>query len=74
MTDGTAKVASLSTPVEVTRFDYDNQAWVVNGRYVRCGHRDSCRCYGRIHTGEVARHQWVDGEWQPIGVVDGGVR
>jgi hypothetical protein len=35
-------------------FDYQNQSWVIDGRYVDCGHRESmkCGCYGRIHKGE----------------------
>ena len=35
-------------------FDYANQAWVVNGKYQRCGHPDNmaCSCYGRIHAGK----------------------
>lgn len=35
-------------------FDYDKQAWVVNGRYIRCGHPIGldCKCYGTLHTGE----------------------
>jgi hypothetical protein len=35
-------------------FDYDHQAWVKNGKYVRCGHpRDmKCGCYGTVHEGE----------------------
>lgn len=38
----------------INGYDYDNQAWVKDGRYVRCGHPDSmdCGCYGRIHAGE----------------------
>lgn len=38
-----------------THFDYDRQAWVVNGCYVRCGHpegMETCICYGRLHEGE----------------------
>lgn len=37
-------------------YDYKNQAWVRNGRYVRCGHADemNCGCYGREHEGEEA--------------------
>lgn len=37
-------------------FDYDNQAWVRDGRYQRCGHPDSmrCQCFGRLHEGEEA--------------------
>jgi len=36
-------------------FDYTNQAWVRNGRYVRCGHPApmNCDCYGRLHHGET---------------------
>lgn len=35
-------------------FDYQNQAWVVNGKYVACGHPASmeCDCFGRLHAGE----------------------
>jgi len=38
------------------RYDYDNQAWVKNGKYVACNHPDSmnCKCYGRLHEGETA--------------------
>lgn len=37
----------------VNGFDYDNQAWVVDGKYVRCGHPPNmnCGCYGRTHEG-----------------------
>ena len=37
-----------------TWFDYENQAWVVNGAYRRCGHPASmnCQCFGRLHAGE----------------------
>ncbi len=40
----------------MTRYDYDTQAWVVDGVYVRCGHPDTmqCSCYGRLHEGELA--------------------
>ncbi len=36
------------------QFDYVNQAWVRDGKYVRCGHPDTmnCDCYGRLHEGE----------------------
>ena len=39
-----------------TQYDYDNQAWVVNGKYARCYHPASmkCGCYGRLHEGEKA--------------------
>ena len=36
-------------------YDYKNQAWVVNGRYMTCGHpgQMNCRCFGRVHAGEI---------------------
>lgn len=36
-------------------FDYENQAWVVDGRYVSCAHPASmnCNCFGKIHVGEA---------------------
>jgi len=41
----------------VSGYDYNNQAWVLDGRYVRCGHPESmdCRCYGREHAGEKTK-------------------
>lgn len=48
----------MNTTLEHTptldRFDYDRQAWIVDGRYVRCGHLRDCQCYGRLHEGEAA--------------------
>jgi len=40
-------------------FDYERQAWVKNGVYVRCGHQDSmdCHCYGLVHEGEEASEE-----------------
>ena len=37
-------------------FDYVNQAWTIDGRYVVCAHPDSprCNCYGTRHAGELA--------------------
>ncbi len=39
---------------ERTHYDYERQAWVVDGCYVDCGHllAQPCRCYGRLHKGE----------------------
>ena len=36
------------------QYDYDNQAWSRDGKYVRCGHPESmdCKCYGKEHEGE----------------------
>jgi hypothetical protein len=34
-------------------YDYTNQAWVQDGRYLGCGHSLPCDCYGRRHEGEA---------------------
>jgi hypothetical protein len=41
-------------PNSIEGFDYKHQAWVVRGRYQRCGHPAlmACGCYGRRHQGE----------------------
>jgi hypothetical protein len=56
--DEMSAAAQRSTPEDNngTRFDYDRQAWIVDGRYQRCGHPDTmaCDCYGRLHAGELA--------------------
>ncbi len=41
---------------QAAKYDYDNQAWIVNGKYVCCGHPETmnCGCYGREHAGESA--------------------
>lgn len=58
-------------------YDYKNQAWVTEGVYIACGHRDNCpgphMCYGRMHEGEKptigdlgGRHNlnaWLLQEW-----------
>ena len=38
-------------------FDYNNQAWVKDGKYLRCGHPESmtCGCFGRTHEGKPVR-------------------
>jgi Ser-tRNA(Ala) deacylase AlaX len=41
-------------------FDYDNQAWVRDGRYVDCGHLDECSCYGTLHVDELATVEVMD--------------
>ena len=35
-------------------YDYENQAWVQDGKYINCGHPEdmNCECYGRLHEGE----------------------
>ena len=46
---------SIDTPGN--RYDYENQAWIVNGRYEDCAHPAAmgCECYGRLHAGEAAQ-------------------
>lgn len=38
-------------------YDYDNQAWVVNGKYTRCWHPDSmnCNCFGKVNEGKESQ-------------------
>ena len=40
----------------VIQFDYDNQAWVIDGYYVDCGHTEGhrCVCFGRKWMGYKA--------------------
>ena len=38
----------------VNGFDYENQAWVLDGKYQACGHLEACACYGKAHAGEPA--------------------
>ncbi len=35
-------------------YDYENQSWVKDGKYRRCGHPENmnCQCYGKLHDGE----------------------
>lgn len=37
-------------------YDYTRQAWVSEGRYIRCGHpyEMHCTCFGRLHEGELS--------------------
>jgi len=52
----------------MTRYDYINQAWIEDGKYVRCGHPESanCNCYGKKHEGEKAPTPTVDGLYDDI--------
>ncbi len=48
----------------INGFDYANQAWVKDGKYVRCGHSEEmfCRCYGRTHEGDATEtviEHWI---------------
>jgi hypothetical protein len=41
----------------INGYDYENQAWVIDGKYVDCGHPNNvkCGCYGRTHKGEEVK-------------------
>lgn len=45
---GTAEYTALNG------YDYRNQAWVTNGRYVACSHPATmkCDCFGTVHAGQ----------------------
>jgi hypothetical protein len=38
------------------QYDYDNQAWIINGVYQDCNHPESmdCQCFGRLNAGKRA--------------------
>ena len=41
----------------MTQYDYEKQAWIVDGLYTNCGHAQhiDCNCWGRLHQGEKAQ-------------------
>ena len=43
-------------PVSGSHYDYENQAWTLDGKYIACEHPESmhCDCYGTRHAGEIA--------------------
>jgi len=43
--------------MKATTYDYKNQVWIVDGKYVKCGHPSSmnCKCYGKLHAGEKVK-------------------
>jgi len=50
------------------QFDYTHQAWIRDGRYIRCGHSSpQCGCFGKVHEGEPVR---ADAETGPEVFVD----
>lgn len=49
--------ARIYVAEKISGFDYSNQAWVKNGRYVRCGHKFACVCHGRLNEGQLASDQ-----------------
>ena len=47
---------TIETHQREIQYDYENQAWILNGLYQACAHPASmnCRCYGKLHAGEQA--------------------
>jgi len=45
----------------INGYDYKNQAWVIDGKYQRCGHPENmdCTCYGKEHENEETPAQFV---------------
>jgi len=37
-------------------YDYKNQVWIKEGKYLDCGHPETmdCQCYGRLNSGKKA--------------------
>lgn len=53
-----------------TFYDYEHQAYVIDGVYAACGHVDDCGCYGKEHAGEPGcRHENVG--YTPDGNIGG---
>lgn len=42
-------------------YDYDNQAWVADGKYLTCGHPAAmnCKCFGKMNEGEPCQVRLV---------------
>ena len=38
----------------INGYDYQNQSWVKDGKYIKCGHPKemNCNCYGRKNEGK----------------------
>jgi conjugal transfer/entry exclusion protein len=55
-----AHVKAVPAQPREIQYDYDNQAWIINGVYQNCNHPASmarqceASCYGRMHQGEKA--------------------
>jgi len=47
-----AEEKSIALNSDGSGFDYTNQAWIMDGRYIRCGHITDCNCFGKSHHGE----------------------
>ena len=42
------------------QYDYENQAWLKDGKYIKCGHTNDCECYGKKHEGETPKTtNWI---------------
>jgi hypothetical protein len=47
-----ATVDTHANDASLCGYDYHNQAWVEDGKYVACGHGTPCDCFGTRHAGE----------------------
>ena len=56
-------------------YDYTNQAWVMDGVYITCGHvmpnpmtgkPTPCKCYGKIHAGEPSIEPETPRGWDSV--------
>lgn len=54
----------LPIVASVNGFDYHNQAWIIDGRYIRCGHPNfpPCGCFGRVHEGMPCNEETITRE------------
>jgi len=45
----------------INGYDYTNQAWVLNGQYIVCGHPADmdCGCYGKEYAGKETPVEFV---------------
>lgn len=50
-------VAQRTAAIMANGYDYRNQAWVVDGKYVACAHPEwmKCNCFGTVHAGEALK-------------------
>ena len=46
----------ISNDKQKYSYDYENQVWIVGGKYRDCGHPEDmkCKCFGRLHKDEEA--------------------
>jgi hypothetical protein len=54
-------------------YDYKNQAWIEEGRYLKCDHivvpGTVCNCYGSQHQGELVTFLFTANLFAELGVI-----